>query len=141
MRKPTFNLLILEDNPDDILLLKEMTAEINTFDFADTGFEMTYRERLSEGIQYLKSHPAALIILDLTLLDSQGLNTLKRLRDTQEARDIPIIVLTVMDDKKAGIEAVKMGAQEYLVKSDINARSLGTSIRYALERHLHEPRG
>jgi two-component system cell cycle sensor histidine kinase/response regulator CckA len=135
MMKPTLNLLILEDNPDDILLLNEMTAEISTFDFADTGFEVTYRERLSEGIQYLKSHPVGLIILDLTLLDSQGLNTLQRLRETEEARNIPIIVLTVMDDKKAGIEAVKMGAQEYLVKSDITARSLGTSIRYALERH------
>lgn len=135
MMKPTLKLLILEDNADDILLLKEMTAEMSTFDFADTVFEVTYRESLSQGTQYLKSHPVDLIILDLTLLDSRGLNTLQRLRKTKEARDIPIIVLTVMDDKKAAIEAVKMGAQEYLVKSDITARSLCTSIRYAIERH------
>ena len=133
--KPTLKLLILEDNADDILLLKEMTAEISTFDFADTVFELICRESLNQGTQYLKSHPVDLIILDLTLLDSQGLNTLQRLRETKEARDIPIIVLTVMDDKKAAIEAVKMGAQEYLVKSDITTRSLSTSIRYAIERH------
>jgi two-component system cell cycle sensor histidine kinase/response regulator CckA len=135
MMKPTLKILILEDNADDILLLKEMTAEMSNFDFADTEFEVNYRESLREGIQYLKSHPVDLIILDLTLLDSQGLNTLQRLRETKEARNIPIIVLTVMDDKKAGIEAVKMGAQEYLVKSDITAKFLSTSIRYALERH------
>jgi two-component system cell cycle sensor histidine kinase/response regulator CckA len=135
MMKPTLKILILEDNADDILLLKEMTAEMSNFDFADTEFEMNYRESLREGIQYLKSHLVDLIILDLTLLDSQGLNTLQRLREAKEASNIPIIVLTVMDDKKAGIEAVKMGAQEYLVKSDITARFLSTSIRYALERH------
>jgi PAS domain S-box-containing protein len=135
MMKPTLKLLILEDNADDILLLKEMTAEMSTFDFADTVFEVTYRESLNQGTQYLKSHPVDLIILDLTLLDSRGLNTLRRLRRNKAARDIPIIVLTVMDDKMAAIEAVKMGAQEYLVKSDITARSLCTSIRYAIERH------
>jgi len=135
MIKPTLKLLILEDNADDILLLKEMTAEMSTFDFDDTEFEVTHRESLSQGTQYLISHPVDLILLDLTLVDSQGLHTLQRLRETKEARDIPIIVLTVMDDKKAGIEAVKMGAQEYLVKSDITSRSLSTSIRYAIERH------
>lgn len=133
--KPTLKLLILEDNADDILLLKEMTAAMSTFDFADTVFELICRESLNQGTQYLKSHPVDLIILDLILHDSQGLNTLQRLRETKEARDIPIIVLTVMDDKKAAIEAVKMGAQEYLVKSDITTRSLSTSIRYAIERH------
>jgi PAS domain S-box-containing protein len=135
MMKPTLKLLILEDNADDILLLKEMTAEMSIFDFADTVFEVTFRERLSQGAQYLQSHPVDLILLDLTLVDSQGLNTLRRLLETKAARDIPIIVLTVMDDKKAAIEAVQMGAQEYVVKSDITARSLGTSIRYAVERH------
>jgi two-component system cell cycle sensor histidine kinase/response regulator CckA len=135
MIKPTLKLLILEDNADDILLLKEMTAEMSTFDFDGTEFEVTHRESLSQGTQYLISHPVDLILLDLTLVDSQGLHTLQRLRETEEARDIPIIVLTVMDDKKAGIEAVKMGAQEYLVKSDITSRSLSTSIRYAIERH------
>lgn len=135
MKKPTLRLLILEDNADDILLIKEMTAEMISSGFADTEFKVTYRESLREGIQYLKSHPVDLIILDLTLLDSRGLNTLQRLRENKEAREIPIIVLTAMDDKKAGIEAVKMGAQEYLVKSDITARSLSTSIRYAIERH------
>ena len=135
MMKPTLKILILEDNADDILLLKEMTAEMSNFDFADKEFEVNYRESLREGIQYLKSHPVDLIILDLTLLDSQGLTTLQRLRETKEANNIPIIVLTVMDDKKAGIKAVKMGAQEYLVKSDITAKFLSTSIRYALERH------
>lgn len=135
MMKPILKLLILEDNPDDILLLEEMTAEMSIFDFAGTVFEVTSRESLSQGTQYLKSHPVDLILLDLTLVDSQGLKTLQCLRETKEARDIPIIVLTVMDDKKSAIEAVKMGAQEYLVKNDISVRSLGTSIRYAIERH------
>ncbi|MGD2090082.1 MAG: response regulator [Candidatus Aminicenantes bacterium] len=133
--KPMLKLLVLEDNADDILLLKEITTEMSRFDFADTVFDVTYRERLSQGTQYLKSQPVDLILLDLTLPDSRGLNTLQRLRETKEARGIPIIVLTVMDDKKAAIEAVKMGAQEYLVKGDITVKSLGTSIRYAIERH------
>lgn len=133
--KPTLKLLILEDNADDILLLKEMTAEMSAYDFADMVYEVIYRESLSQGTRYLKSHPVDLIILDLTLPDSRGLITLRRLREIKEARDIPIIVLTVLDDKTAAIEAVKMGAQEYLVKTDITARSLGNSIRYAIERN------
>ncbi|UCH98233.1 MAG: response regulator [Candidatus Aminicenantes bacterium] len=132
--KPTLKLLILEDNHDDILLLKEMIAEIHTYDFIDTTFETVILERLSQGTRYLKSNRVDLILLDLTLPDSQGLNTLQILRKTEEARNIPIIVLTVLDDKEIGIEAVKMGAQEYLVKSDVTARSLVTSIRYAIER-------
>lgn len=135
MMKPTLKLLILEDNVDDILLLNEMTAEMSAYDFDDTIYEVTYRESLSQGTHYLKSHPVDLIILDLTLPESQGLNTLQHLRETKEARDVPIIVLTVLDDKATAIEAVKMGVQEYLVKTDITARSLGNSIRYAIERN------
>jgi PAS domain S-box-containing protein len=74
------------------------------------------------------------LLLDLTLPDSRGLDTVKRIQAIEAAGDIPIIILTALDNKEVGIEAVKMGAQEFLVKSEITPGLLVKSIRYAVER-------
>ncbi|MGE5342469.1 MAG: response regulator [Candidatus Omnitrophota bacterium] len=133
--RPKLNLLILEDNSDDILILKEMLADIQTENPNEPGFELAIYSTLKEGITHLSTQRPDLIILDLTLPDSSRLNTLQTLRKIETARDIPIIVLTVLDDKESSIQAVKMGAQEYLVKSQVTAPFLFKAIRYALERH------
>jgi two-component system cell cycle sensor histidine kinase/response regulator CckA len=133
-KKPISKLLILEDNEDDIILLKEMVAEMSGYDFGGTTFTGTYLGSLEQGIRYLKSHPVDMILLDLSLPDSLGLRTLRSLRERQEARDIPIIILTALDDKETAVKAIKMGAQEYLVKGEVSTRMLCSSIRYATER-------
>jgi PAS domain S-box-containing protein len=130
------SLLVLEDNNDDILLLKEFLAEIDSAnDFCSTHLEPVFVSTLKEGIDYLARHQVDGIILDLSLGDSRGLDTLKSLRDNGAA-EIPIIIMTVLDDKETGVEAVKMGAQEYLIKGEISPGLLFKSIRYAMERHL-----
>jgi PAS domain S-box-containing protein len=127
--------LILEDNKDDILLLKEMMAEMGPEKLPGSEFEFVFLTTLADGLQFLETHAAALILLDLSLPDSTGLDTFQTLRQTKSAARIPIIILTVLDDKEASIEAVKKGAQEYLVKNETTAAILFKSIRYAIERH------
>lgn len=135
IKKPKLKLLIVEDNIDDALILKEMISEMNIKRYSDTFFEAAYRECLSEGIQYIKSHSPDIVLLDLNMPDSSGLNTLQLFRQTVEGREVPVIILTNLADKETGIEAVKMGAQEYLVKGDVTARTLGIAIRFAIERN------
>jgi len=96
-------------------------------------FELIYRETLIDGIQSLLENEFQVIILDLSLPDSYGLDTFTRMLD--KAPKIPIIILTGTDDQELAVEAVKSGAQDYLVKNMVNSTLLEHSIYYAIERH------
>ncbi len=128
----TLTLLTVEDNPDDIHLLKEMTSEMNTVDFPADAFQFDFITSLKEAETYLSRRRPDIILLDLHLPDSKGLQTLKTFR--RLAPDTPIVILTVLDNREHGAEAVKLGAQEYLLKSAVTPGLLVKSIRYALER-------
>lgn len=130
-----FNVVVLEDNEDDILIFKELLSHLDAQSFPGTP-QCVYIDSLEAGLQYIDTHPVDLILLDLFLPDSNGLNTLATLKE--RVPGIPVIILTALDDRSADIEAVQMGAQEYLVKNDISPGLLIKAIQYALQRHqLH----
>lgn len=125
------DLLLIEDNLGDALLIQEMLSEVK-------GFPFTFHrvERLSEGLERMASGTVGVVLLDLSLPDSHGLDTVARAQ-AQSPR-VPIVVMTGLDDEETGIEAVKMGAQDFLVKGQLDGNLLVRSLRYAVERKRAE---
>ena len=120
-------LLLVEDNPGDVRLFREYLHGI-----LHAQFEVTVVDRLAKVFDLLPQKRVDLIVLDLTLPDSQGVETLSRLFHQEYA--IPVIVLSGFNDEGIAIEAVRLGAQDYLVKSQITSSVLLKSIVYAIER-------
>lgn len=119
--------LLIEDNPGDVRLIQEMLSEVN----AD-ACKITVFDRLQAALPALEEGDHDVILLDLTLPDSTGLETLFRLRPTQSAA--AVIVLTGMNDESAAVQALRIGAQDYLLKDRMTPQVLWRSIRYAIER-------
>ncbi|WP_292388175.1 PAS domain S-box protein [Methanosarcina sp. UBA5] len=126
-------ILLFEDNPGDAGLIEEMLEE-----FADFRCELKTVEILNEGLSLLKENPFDIILSDLGLPDSYGIDTFLEIHSRNSR--IPIIILTGMNDEKIGIEAVKKGAQDYLVKGQVDSRLLKRSIQYSIERKKAEER-
>ncbi|MCE5181838.1 MAG: EAL domain-containing protein [Betaproteobacteria bacterium] len=136
MTGETILALLVEDNPGDARLIQEALAE-NT----EPRFHLEWAEDLGHALKILKQKSFAIILLDLSLPDSQGMHTVKNIE--QAAPDTPIVVLTGLDDEALAVEAVRSGAQDYLVKSDATSHLLARVMRYAIERQrigraLHE---
>jgi len=127
-RKKPIRVLLIEDNPGDIRLIQEMIKDVGY-----NKFELIIKENLTDGIQSLSENEFQVILLDLSLPDSFGLDTFTRILD--KAPETPIIILTGTDDQELAVEAVKSGAQDYLVKIMVNSTLLERSIYYAIERH------
>lgn len=124
--------LLVEDNATDVLLLREAFADLSDFAIA-----ISQVERLVEAVACLEDQTFDIVLLDLGLPDSQGMETFVRLH--QHAPDIPIVVLTALADEAVGVKAMQEGAQDYLVKQQVGAPLLGRAVRYAIERyHLRE---
>jgi len=120
--------LLIEDNPGDTRLIQELLAE------APGGpFVLESVERLGEGLERLTRGSYGAILLDLHLPDAVGLDTL--LQTHTRISDVPIVVLTGLDDESVGIEAMHQGAQDYLAKCDLTSEVLTRSLRYAIGRH------
>jgi signal transduction histidine kinase len=126
-----FRVLVVEDNAADACLLENVLGRI-----PDAQFETTHVERLDDALASLAVATYDVVLLDLGLPDSQGLDTVTRLRQSQLA--VPVVVLTGLDDEAVGIAAVHLGAQDYLVKGSLMPLVLGRSIRYAIERKRTE---
>lgn len=126
--KPIIRLLLIEDNKADAVLLRELLSEVE-----HTTFELSHVQRFTQALDLLPRIDFDLILLDLSLPDSHGLNTLVRLH--QHIPDIPIVVLTGLNDEEIAIHALREGAQDYLVKGHFDGHLLGRSVRYAIERH------
>ena len=120
-------ILLIEDNEADARLLKEMFNETD-----DNTYELQHVERLSHAVDILDEDAYDLILLDLNLPDSHGFKTFSTL--IERVSGIPIILLSGIDDEKMAVNAVKNGAQDYLIKGQIDPDSLTRSIRYAIER-------
>ncbi|MES2395974.1 MAG: response regulator [Bacteroidota bacterium] len=120
-------ILIIEDNPGDVRLinayLKGYSGDSYTFSIAD---------QLWKGLELLSDEIFDIIILDLSLPDSSGLDTFKR--TYEHSPQIPIIVLTGLDSEIIGMNAMKLGAQDFLVKGSIKGKELTRSINYSIER-------
>ncbi len=124
-------ILLFEDNPGDTYLIKEMLKE-----FADFPYELKNVETLNEGLSLLKDCLFNVILLDLKLPDSDSIDTFIGVYSINSR--IPIIILTGTNDEKTGIDAVKKGAQDYLVKGQVDGRLLKRSIEYSIERKKAE---
>lgn len=127
MAENQITVLFIEDNPGDARLFQEMLKEAK-----GDSFLPVHRARLSDGLAYLAGNPVDVILLDLGLPDSQGLDTFLSLQ--KECEHIPVIVLTGLTDNRLAGRAMEGGAQDYLTKESINGQLLAQSIRYAIER-------
>jgi signal transduction histidine kinase len=126
-----FRALVVEDNPADALLLEDVLRRTR-----DAQFEITHVERLEDALASLAVASYDVVLLDLGLPDSQGSDTVTRLRQSQPG--VPVVVLTGLDDEAVGIIAMQLGAQDYLVKGSFTPSVLGRSLRYAIERKRAE---
>ena len=124
-------LLLVEDNPGDARLLREMLNEQGP-----QQTELTHVQRLSDAEKYLAENAVDLILLDLGLPDAHGLGAVRRAHAC--APRVPLVVLTGMDDEVLAAQALQEGAQDYLIKGQIEARSLRRALRYAIERKIME---
>jgi diguanylate cyclase (GGDEF)-like protein/PAS domain S-box-containing protein len=119
--------LLIEDNPGDARLLREMFKEE-----VSNSIKLTHVESMSDGEKHLAEHAVDLILLDLGLPDAQGLVAVRRAQAA--APHVALVVLTGLDDESLAVQVLQEGAQDYLVKGQIETRGLLRALRYALER-------
>lgn len=123
-------ILLIEDNPGDARLIAETLRDV---DNPVDSYGIQHVERVSDAVKVLaKANDIDLILSDLTLPDSQGIDTLTTL--AKAGSELPVIFMTGTNDEALAITAIHKGAQDYLVKGTIDANSLARSLRYALER-------
>ena len=130
-------ILLVEDNPGDARLIEELLREVDpraTGAHLETVVETDFRhaETLTAGLDRLAGERVDVLLLDLGLPESRGIETLERVLETEV--DVPIVVLTGQPESDLGVEAVGRGAQEYLVKDDVTPEVLARTIEYAIER-------
>jgi PAS domain S-box-containing protein len=126
MNKP-MRILVIEDHPGDARLLQEYLAEVGPDRFA-----ITHADRLASGLPHLSQPGIDVVLLDLTLPDSDGVETLTRVQ--AHAPSVPIVVLTGRDDDAVAVQLLQAGAQDYLVKGQVSSPLLMRALRYATER-------
>ena len=127
MKSNQINILLVEDNIGDARLVKEMLIDAHRL-----RHECAHRTTLAEAREYLSLHTPDVVLLDLTLPDGQGLKSATFLMDSFPM--IPFIILTGLDDETIGLESVRRGAQDYLVKGHIDGKLIVRVILYAIER-------
>jgi diguanylate cyclase (GGDEF)-like protein/PAS domain S-box-containing protein len=131
IRRPIKVILLIEDNPGDVRLIREM--------FNDQGLqdvELKHMECMGDAERWLAQRAVDIILLDLGLPDVKGLEAVQRARAA--ALGVPLVVLSDMDDESMAIQAMQEGAQDYLIKGQIEPRELVRALRYAVERKIIE---
>lgn len=123
----TIHVLIIEDNLGDARLLQEALRAEEFY-----KFEFVHKENLKSGMDYLAEGKTDIVLLDLSLPDSQGFDTFQKVNAA--FTDISIVVLTGVDDHEIAVRSMKEGAQDYLVKGELSDTLLARSLRYAYER-------
>lgn len=123
----SLTILLIEDSLAQAELIQEMLSEVE-----DTQYSLSLVARLEDGLQRLQEAEFDIILLDLSLPDSYGLDTIRKVK-LQEST-IPMVVLTNLNDRTIAIESVRQGAQDYLVKGEFNGELLIRAINYAIER-------
>ncbi|MDD5435780.1 MAG: response regulator, partial [Nitrospira sp.] len=126
-KKNRIKVLLIEDNPGDIRIIREMLSEDS-----HNVFEVVHADHFSQGLECLKDDNIDVILLDLGLPDSQGIDTLHAILSVAE--HLPIIIQTGLNDEEIAIRAVKAGAQDYLIKGQMNSFLLSRSILHSIER-------
>ena len=127
MANGSIRVLLLEDDPDDAFLLRESLDEA-----APGQFTLEHVTRVADAVSRVVADRPDVVLSDLGLPDSQGLDTFRRLRNA--APSTAIVVLTALDDQSVAVRAVQEGAQDYLTKGRLDGPVLVRSLRYAIER-------
>jgi DNA-binding response OmpR family regulator len=120
-------ILLVEDDPEDAQLVREALGGLTWF-----AHTLTHAWRFAEALELLEGWTFDVVLLDLWLPDASGFDTLAGVRGRSPGT--PVVVLTGMDDESFGIDAVRHGAHDYLVKGRVDGRALARSIRDAIER-------
>ena len=123
------HVLLIEDDPEDVMLVGGSLRE--PFD-PSCPFTLEHTAALQAGLDHLGKGDTDVLLLDLDLPDSQGLDTVVRVRERDS--EVPIVVFTMHGDDDTALRALKAGAQDYIVKSELNGSLLCRAIRYAIER-------
>src|SRR5690606_21189791 len=123
----TRSLLLVEDNPADANLVRMYLSE------PDGDFDVVHVSNVSDAVAALQAKPIDLILLDLRLPDSQGVETVETIRAA--ARSIPIIALSGLEDERLGESCVSNGAEDFLAKADLRRGPLRRVVGYAIRRH------
>jgi signal transduction histidine kinase len=131
MSRLPIRLLLVEDNSADVTLLEHTLAGASV-----DSFTLTHAESMAEAVRLLRLEPFDAVLLDLSLPDSHGIDTV--VQANAAAPHLPIVVMTGLDDEATALEAVQKGAQDFLIKGDGDCRALARSIRYAMERKQAE---
>jgi diguanylate cyclase (GGDEF)-like protein len=121
-------ILLVEDNPGDARLLKEYLSSA-----ASVRFEISYAGKISEALQKTGEAHFDVILLDLMLPDSRGLETFHKMKAA--AGGVPVVVMSGVSDESTAMQAVQEGAQDYLVKGQVEGNLLVRALRYAIERN------
>jgi EAL domain-containing protein (putative c-di-GMP-specific phosphodiesterase class I)/FixJ family two-component response regulator len=130
-RASRVSVVLVENDPSDARLVEEMVMGRS-----GDRFELTCLSRLSDARSHLSSHGAACVLLDLSLPDAVGLEGLEALR--AEFGEIPIVIITGLDDEDTAVKALHAGAQDYLIKEEIRGDVVRRAVRYAVERKRGE---
>ena len=125
--RQTTHILLIEDNPGDAQLVKIHMKD------AAFKYELFVADTFYEALEILNKQEIDIVLLDLSLPDSQGFKTLDKFKES--VQNVPFIVLTGVNNEIVGNQAVKAGAQDFLVKGQFNGKLLGRAVRYALQRH------
>ena len=129
------SILVVEDNYADFKMIRYMIDEVPQ-KMIETVYNLQHANYLESALTYLSDNKYDIILLDLNLPDENGIDTLIRI--VNKAPRVPIIVMTGMSSIEIAFEAIRKGAQDYLVKGEYNALTLVKSIHYAIERKTHQ---
>jgi diguanylate cyclase (GGDEF)-like protein len=128
MNEKPLHVLLVEDNGVDALLLREMFSKE-----APGSLELTYLTCVSDALLHLAKGGVDIVLLDTGLPDTHGLDSVRRVHEL--APNVPVIVLAGLNDETLASEALKEGAQDYLIKGQLESRALPRALRHAVERH------
>jgi DNA-binding NtrC family response regulator len=127
MKRNKVSVLLVESRSEDAQLIQQAL-----FSVEGTSFDLFRADRLQDALQHLRSQATDVVLLDLALPDSSGLNTLRLV--IEEAPGLPVVVLASQSDESLALNAIQEGAQDYLVKEKVNRSMLVRVIRYGIER-------
>ncbi|MEX2756993.1 MAG: response regulator [Candidatus Sigynarchaeota archaeon] len=132
-RESTYNILLIEDDRKDALMIKTLLDSITSF---ESKFYLA--PTLQKGLEYLDQCDINVVLLDLILPDSRDMNTVKIVLGRRP--DVPVIILTRTEDNDLAIDAVRKGAQDYLIKTELTTQLLEHVIEFSVERQKRMPR-
>ncbi len=128
MKNKIIKILYIEDEIDHAILIGELIKEAT-----NVNYKMTHVQQLDEALVELDNERYDIVMLDLSLPDKQGVESITTVNE--RAPDIPVVVMTSMDDESMAIKALQKGAEEFLVKGEMNSHALSRVLRYAIIRH------